>query len=114
VWAVFWRYWFRDEPAQHAAVRADELEWIEKGRRINQDSREGGTPWKALLANRTAVLLCLMYFTQAYGFNFYVTWLPTYLKNVRGFCIGLAGSFAGLPLALSVLATCLAASPRTG
>ena len=56
VWAAFWRYWFRDEPAQHAAVRAGELEWIEKGRRINQDPRDDGTPWKTLLASRTAVL----------------------------------------------------------
>jgi MFS family permease len=104
VWAVFWRYWFRDEPAQHAAVRADELEWIEKGRMIDAGDRDGGTPWKALLANRTAVLICLMYFTQAYGFNFYVTWLPTYLKNVRGFASVSLGVFAGLPLALSVLA----------
>jgi len=105
VWAVFWRYWFRDEPAQHAAVRAEELEWIEKGRMIDAGHSHDGTPWKALLANRTAVLICAMYFAQAYGFNFYVTWLPTYLKNVRGFASVSLGVFAGLPLALGVLAS---------
>jgi len=48
-----------------------------------------------------------MYFTQSYGFNFYVTWLPTYLKNVRGFASVSLGVFAGLPLAFSVLAVLL-------
>ncbi|HEY2017030.1 MAG TPA: MFS transporter [Bryobacteraceae bacterium] len=104
LWAVWWRYWFRDEPSEHAAVRAGELEFIEKGRMIAAGERSDSTPWKALLANRTAVLICLMYFTQAYGFNFYVTWLPTYLKNVRGFTSVSLGVLAGLPLALSVLA----------
>jgi ACS family glucarate transporter-like MFS transporter len=103
LWAAYWRYWFRDEPAQHASVRAGELEWIEKGRMI-EARRSGGTPWKALLANRMTLLICLMYFTQAYGFNFYVTWLPTYLKNVRGFASVSLGLFAGLPLVFSVLA----------
>jgi nitrate/nitrite transporter NarK len=107
VWAAFWRYWFRDEPAQHASVRANELAWIEKGRTIDTGRFPGGTPWKALLANRTTLLICAMYFTQSYGFNFYVTWLPTYLKNVRGFVSLRLGLFAGLPLVFSVLATLL-------
>ena len=104
LWAGFWRYWFRDEPAQHSAVRAGELEWIEKGRTMPAGRAGGGTPWRALLSNRMTVLLCLMYFTQGYGFNFYVTWLPTYLKNVRGFASVSLGLFAGLPLCFSVLA----------
>ena len=31
------------------------------------------------------IALCLMYFTQAYGFYFNITWLPTYLEKARGF-----------------------------
>lgn len=102
LWAAFWRYWFRDEPAQHAAVSASELEWIEKGRMIERGHAGDGTPWTKLLANRTTALLCLMYFTQSYVFSFYVTWLPTYLKNVRGFQSVSLGLFAGLPLTFSV------------
>ena len=106
IWVVVWRLWFRDEPSEHPAVRAEELEWIEKGRKIATPSA-GGTPWKALLANRMTALVCIMYFTQSYGFNFYVTWLPTYLKNVRGFASVSLGVLAGLPLTLSVLAVLL-------
>jgi MFS transporter, ACS family, glucarate transporter len=103
VWAISWRYWFRDEPSQHAQVGDEELRYIEEGRMIGA-LHGSGTPWKKLLANRMTVLICMMYFTQAYGFNFYVTWLPTYLKNVRGFTSVSLGLFAGLPLILSVLA----------
>jgi MFS family permease len=51
-----------------------------------------------------------MYFTQAYGFYFNITWLPTYLDG-RGLTskrLGLlAGVLAGLPLILSSLADIL-------
>ena len=113
VWAVGWRYWFRDEPSNHAAVSADELEWIEAGRKIAA-APESGTPWKSLLANRATALLCLMYFTQSYGFTFYVTWLPTYLKNVRGFTAARLGILAGLPLTLSVVAVLLGGMATDG
>ena len=38
-----------------------------------------------ILADRNVIALCLMYFTQAYGFYFNITWLPTYLAKARGF-----------------------------
>jgi MFS family permease len=47
------------------------------------------------------IALCLMYFTQAYGFYFNLTWLPTYLKEARGFTLASGGWLAGLPLVLS-------------
>lgn len=107
VWAASWHHWFRDEPSQHPAVRAEELAWIEQGRTIDAGASGGGTPWRALLANRMTALMCIMYFTQSYGFSFYVTWLPTYLKNVRGFASVSLGLLAGLPLTFSVLAVLL-------
>ena len=48
-----------------------------------------------------------MYFTQTYGFNLYVTWMPTYLqheKHLHGTALGI---LAGLPLLLSVPADLL-------
>ncbi len=33
------------------------------------------------------ILLCLMYFTMPYTLYFNLTWLPTYLKEVRGFTV---------------------------
>jgi MFS family permease len=58
--------------------------------------------WRKLLTNRNLIALCVMYFTQSYGFYFYITWLPSYLEKARGFSAGTLGILAGLPLILSV------------
>lgn len=104
LWAIAWRYWFRDEPHEHQAVSAGEREYIEAGRAISAGHSLEGGGWQRLLLNPSVLALCAMYFTQTYGFTFYVTWLPTYLESSRGFSAGLLGIFAGLPLTLSVLA----------
>ena len=41
-------------------------------------------PWRKLLRSRTVWLLWMQYFCLTYGWFFYVTWLPTYLKDTRG------------------------------
>lgn len=41
-------------------------------------------PWRKLLSSRAVWLLWLQYFCLTYGWFFYVTWLPTYLKETRG------------------------------
>lgn len=102
VWAAVWYRWFRDEPAEHPSVNAAERQWIESQR--VEGSAHGHGSIAAALAHPSVLLLCAMYFTQTYGFNFYVTWLPTYLekeKHLGGMMLGL---FAGMPLLLSVLA----------
>jgi ACS family glucarate transporter-like MFS transporter len=106
VWSVAWYRWFRDSPAEHPGVGAAERERIESG--LGADTRHAldATEWKRLLWNRTVVCLCLMYFTQAFGGTFYVTWLPTYLAS-RGLTGMTAGILAGLPLILSSAADLL-------
>lgn len=108
VWALVWSGWFRDEPADHPDVGAAELSFIETGRSQHQPHKLDGPALKCIFTNRSLVALCLMYFTQAYGFYFNITWLPTYLARDRGLTyerVGmLAGVLAGLPLILSAVA----------
>jgi ACS family glucarate transporter-like MFS transporter len=99
--------WFRDTPAEHPAVNALEREYIESGRRLDAGHGIGRTEWRRLLANRTVILLCLMYFTQVYGFFYFITWLPTYLAESRGFTSYRLGLLAGLPLIMSAAADVL-------
>ena len=40
-------------------------------------------PWRELLRSRSVWLLWMQYFCLTYGWFFYVTWLPTYLKETR-------------------------------
>jgi MFS transporter, ACS family, glucarate transporter len=102
IWALVWYRWFRDTPAEHPATSAAERAFIEDG--IITDERPlEKTQWRRLLANRTVVCLCLMYFTQTFGNAFYVTWLPTYLAST-GLSITTAAILSGLPLTLSVVA----------
>jgi MFS transporter, ACS family, glucarate transporter len=104
VWAIAWYRWFRDDPVQHESVDPQELELITRGRVEEADHTLNRKAWKQLLTSRSMIGLCLMYFTQSYGFYFYITWLPTYLEKERGFTAASLGLFAGLPLLLSVLA----------
>lgn len=100
-WA-FWR-WFRDDPAEHRAVNPAELAYIRTGR-----SPVGRTasviPWRSMLADGNLWALFGMYFCSAYGFYFFVTWLPTYLMNEHGLTLERSGLYSGIPLFVGALA----------
>jgi len=100
VWSLAWYRWFRDAPAEHPSVGDAERVLIESGLGADTGQAIDATDWRRLLGNRTVACLCLMYFTQAFGGTFYVTWLPTYLAS-RGLVGMTAGILAGLPLILS-------------
>lgn len=105
VWAGFWYRWFRDTPREHAAVNAAERAYIEAGVHgggARHDFRN--TPWRQVLTNRSILCLAGMYFTQTYGFYMFITWMPTYFKEARGFEAATLGVMAGLPMTLSAVA----------
>ena len=103
-WAIVWRLWFRDDPAQHRAVNAAELEHIRAGTAIAERDH---IPAFRMLADPSILLICGAYFTQSYGFYFYITWLPTYLQQTKGIGAAAMSLLAGLPLLLSVVADLL-------
>jgi MFS family permease len=107
VWALAWYGWFRDEPADHPAVNQAELKHIQSGRGPDVPHRFDAEVLRRVMTDRSLVALCLMYFTQAYGFYFNMTWLPKYLEQVRGFSGAWHGLLAGLPLILSAAADVL-------
>ena len=105
LWAWAWYAWYRDDPAPHPSVGAEERQHIESGRSASPGHRLDGATLRAVLSDRNLLALCLMYFTQAYGFYFNITWLPTYLARDRGLTVErlglMAGVLAGLPLILA-------------
>ena len=80
-WCVCWLAWFRDDPADHPSVNADELAVIRRGRSIDVAAMPD---WRELLSMQL-LLICLMYFCVAYALYFNLTWLPLYLRDARGF-----------------------------
>jgi ACS family glucarate transporter-like MFS transporter len=97
-----WVKWYRDEPREHASITSAEVTWIESNRPASATVHS--SRWLFSAARKTPGIwaLCVMYFTQSYGFNFYVTWMLTWLAHEKGLHGTALGFFAGLPLLLSV------------
>ena len=97
VWAVFFFRWFRDDPREHPGVNPAERALLAGNPPV---ARHDAVPWKALIASRTTWLLWTQYFFFSYCWYFYVTWLPTFLRNTYGSTTGkyALALLAGIPL----------------
>jgi MFS transporter, ACS family, glucarate transporter len=105
LWCLAWHRWFRDRPEEHPSVNQAELKLIRADHAdestLNVSHR---VPWSAFFKSANLATICLMYFAYGYGLYFYITWLPTYLLEARGFSISSTKWLAALPWALSALA----------
>jgi MFS family permease len=104
LWIAAWRRWFRDLPEEHPAVNKAELKLIRDGRSDQEPERSQSIPWKTLLTSANLAFICLMYFAYGYGLYFYITWLPTYLLEARGFSVASTKWLAAAPWVVSALA----------
>ena len=82
VWALVFRAWYKDNPRDHKSVNAAELTLLKENEQNVQS--HGDVPWKKLATRPAIWLLGAQYFFLSYGWYFYVTWLPTYLRDARG------------------------------
>jgi MFS transporter, ACS family, glucarate transporter len=98
VWAVAFYRWFRDDPRTHPGVNAAELALLPPPK--ESAIAHGPTPWGPLFSKPAVWLLGLQYVALSYGWYFYVTWLPTYLREARGTSVKMGAVLAGLPLLL--------------
>jgi MFS family permease len=94
IWAAAWWLYFRDDPRDHRGVNAAELARIG----VATVAPHGAVPFQRLMQNRTLAALCVMYAGTIYGWYFYLTWLPTYLLEARGFNMKKMGWFSAAPL----------------
>jgi ACS family glucarate transporter-like MFS transporter len=98
VWCAVFVYWFKDDPAQHPGVNAAELELLETSRAFTSHDRTDGQGWLAILLTPQVFLLVVQYFCFSFVWYFYVTWLPTYLREARAQSPGRAAALSVLPL----------------
>ncbi len=80
-WAVIFWWWFRDDPFQNKKMNAAECDLIRHD--AVSATAHVHVPWARLLWSKQVWMLCWQYFCLSYGWYFYVTWLPTYLKEAR-------------------------------
>ncbi len=106
VWAIIFYFWFRDNPREHRRVNVAELELL-KENEANLGGH-GGMPWSKLISSPSILLLWAQYFFLSYSWYFYITWLPTYLKETRSMPQEKAALLAGLPLFLGGIGCLLA------
>jgi sugar phosphate permease len=102
-WALLWFFWYRDTPEEHRQVNAAERELIHSSLGGKRPARAGKVPWSNILSSRATWVLCLMYFCYGWTLAIYLDWLPTYLKEFRGYDLKKMGLYASLPLLAGVV-----------
>lgn len=98
VWAVWFALWFRDNPMQHSGLNEAERALLKDSAKLGAGHAD--VPWLRFLKSGHVWLLCWQYFCLSYGWYFYITWLPTYLREGRGLAIESSAMLSVLPLFL--------------
>jgi len=93
IWLALW-WTFYETPERHPAISRAEYALITEGR-----SAVSAKPpaWRHLLKHRQVWAIVLARFVTDPVWWLYITWLPLYLANVRGFSLKQIGMFAWLP-----------------
>jgi ACS family glucarate transporter-like MFS transporter len=100
-WAILFYWWFRDSPSEHPAVNRAELALLPPA--SETAIAHAGVPWRLIFSSPAVWLLSIQYMCLAYGWWFYINWLPSYLREARGTSLKMGALLAGLPLLLGGL-----------
>ena len=109
VWAVWWYVSYRNLPEEHRMVNRAELAHIRglsATGEINQpviEREAASVPWGTLLRSPNMWAIMCAYFTYVYCLYIFLTWLPSYLVESRGFTLLKVGFLASLPLFAMVI-----------
>ena len=98
-WVLWWRRFFRDDPADMPGITAKELAEIGTG----EEGLHSGTPWRRLFALPQLWLIAWAYFFYAFGAWFFFSWFPTWLVKARDFSIAEMGLYGAIPFVLGVI-----------
>jgi ACS family glucarate transporter-like MFS transporter len=102
IWAIWFYYWFRDRPEEHASVSDGELALLrtsaEQALRSSDTEQAEPIPWVALLLSPALFWICFQQFFRGAGYIFYSTWFPTYLRDSFGVTREAAGWMTSMPL----------------
>ena len=108
IWAVLFYWWYRDRPADHPSVNQAELALLPPPG--DTAIAHTGVPWAMIFSTPSVWLLSIQYMCLAYGWWFYINWLPTYLRTARGTSLRMGALLAGLPLLLGGLGCLVSAA----
>jgi sugar phosphate permease len=103
IWSLWWALTYRNLPEQHPLVNKAELEHIRgvgPNGEINPPPMDQQTnvPWSVLVRSPNMWAIMCAYFTYVYCLWIFLSWLPSYLIEVRHFTLIKVGLYASLPL----------------
>jgi sugar phosphate permease len=107
-WSVLWFLSYRNMPEDHKFVSKAELAYIrgtdEQGNTKQLNLKKKPTiPWGVLLRSPNMWAIMCQYFTYIYCLWIFLSWLPSYLVDYRGFTLIKMGYFASMPLFAGVI-----------
>ena len=96
-WAIGFRFWFRDDPADHPKVNAAELALIRSGTTAGRP--HGSIPWRAAFRSSGVWVLSGIIMCSSFNSYLYFSWFSKYLQDGRGVEKSEAGLLSSLVLA---------------
>jgi ACS family hexuronate transporter-like MFS transporter len=98
VWLALWLVFYRT-PDRHRWLTDEERELIREAPEggVEEDNSKAAPRWRDLLRHRQVWAIVLARFFTDPVWWLYITWLPLYLYNARGFSLKEIGLFAWVP-----------------
>ncbi len=96
IWLIFWLAIYRS-PEKHPWITEYELQHLRSDKAEEGIEAEPKIPWGAILGYRQAWGFIVAKFMTDPIWWFYVFWLPSYLKQARGFSLKEIGYFGWIP-----------------
>jgi MFS transporter, ACS family, glucarate transporter len=97
-WAIVFFFWYRDNPLDHPKLNAAERALLKDSSKLA--AGHGDVPWAKMAGALRVWMLCFQYFCASWGWYFYITWLPSYLREGRHLEISSSALLGILPLFL--------------
>lgn len=101
LWTVLYVAFFRNTPVEHTWVTPTELQEIGIDTAKMKARSKSKTPWAEMI--RKMWLVTFVDFCYGWSLWVFLTWLPSYLKDARGFDLKQLALFASLPLLAGVV-----------
>ncbi len=98
LWCLAFYPWFRDDPAEKPSVKPAELRHIVAGRGDVASHGHAPDVWRRLFGSPSLCAMALYYVFGTFGWSFYVSWMPRYMKEVHGIAFEQSEIASALPL----------------